>query len=59
MCLETLMKAKAESAEFQKNLALFFYLYPFIYKQKRNSVIVTITKLNGVIDLTVASVYTL
>ena len=37
MCLEALMKAKAESAKFQKNLALFFfYLYPFIFISQIN-----------------------
>ena len=41
MCLETLMKVKAESAWFQKkkkkkNLALFFDLYPFIFISQIN-----------------------
>ena len=36
MCLETLMKAKAESAKFKKNLALFFDLYPFIFISQIN-----------------------
>ena len=32
MCLETLMKAKALSfKEKKKKIALFFYLYPFIF----------------------------
>ena len=31
MCLETLMKAKAKSAWFQKSLALFFFIYIRLY----------------------------
>ena len=36
MCLETLMKVKAESAEFQKFFSLFLYLYPLIFISQIN-----------------------